>query len=532
MIKRAAIYARVSSQKQASEEKVSIERQISDCEALCSKKGYQVVAQYVDKRKYRSKGRLVEPSATRSDRPQYKALLQAAHDGEFDLIVAWKQDRLTRGIYSAVPLGRVLEDTGVKVELVMETFDEAMFFIKAAIGKIEIDNIKQRMAMGVQGRLDRGQVWDMHRRYGYDVTEDGQLVHDEERAQWVQKIFNWYLERVPVREIRRRLIESGAPHSNRLSGPQSNKTWHIGTIHRILSDPVYFQGYVEAKRAGETFKIDCPPIVTKAAFDRVQALKTENQSHAEKLVKSDFLCQGLVTCGDGMKWSVRTDRWRSKGVLRRTPLGRYYCNGKNLDPEVYDSSDCPGSIGGKKLDQYVWGEVARLLENPGLVAEALDAKIEQLRQSEQEVESELDRIQRDMDSLAMERQWVITQARKGSITEDDMEMQLVALKIQEGALLKEQAEKSALAEYRKRAQDLAKFAEDYLQDVREGLDFLNQDYSKLSGKERKEVFKGRRRVVKTLVESITMQEDWPPEIVFVIEVDESVSGASCGTCST
>jgi DNA invertase Pin-like site-specific DNA recombinase len=128
-MKRAAIYARVSVPRlQDAEEKVSIEAQVRDCEEVCRAKGYQVVARYIDNAPYRVKGRLVDPSGTRSDRPQYLAMLEAARRGEFDVIVAWKEDRLCRGIYSAVPLGRVLEETKVAVELVKETFDPGMFF--------------------------------------------------------------------------------------------------------------------------------------------------------------------------------------------------------------------------------------------------------------------------------------------------------------------------------------------------------------------------------------------------------------------
>ena len=40
-------------------------------------------------------------------------------------------------------------------------------------------------------------------------------------------------------------------------------------------------------------------------------------------------------------------------------------------------------------------------------------------------------IQKQLDAIAMERQWVITQARKGKITDEGMDQQLGALSIQE-----------------------------------------------------------------------------------------------------
>jgi len=63
MSRRAAIYARVSTEKQDAENKVSIEMQLADCEAYCRKHGYTIVARHVDNKKYRSRGKMVEPSA-------------------------------------------------------------------------------------------------------------------------------------------------------------------------------------------------------------------------------------------------------------------------------------------------------------------------------------------------------------------------------------------------------------------------------------------------------------------------------------
>lgn len=144
-LKRAAIYARISLEQQADEDRVSIETQLADCEAHCQERGYIVVARYVDKEKYRVKGKLVQPSGQRKDRPQYVAMLKAASAGEFDVIVAWKEDRLYRGMYAAMPLSELLDDLGkqLDIELVKETFDQKILSIKAALGKTEREMLEQ-----------------------------------------------------------------------------------------------------------------------------------------------------------------------------------------------------------------------------------------------------------------------------------------------------------------------------------------------------------------------------------------------------
>lgn len=75
-VKRAAIYARVSSERQAAEDKVSIEVQLAEGEAHCRERGYTIVARYVDKERYRVKGKLVQPSGQRKDRPQYLSMIK------------------------------------------------------------------------------------------------------------------------------------------------------------------------------------------------------------------------------------------------------------------------------------------------------------------------------------------------------------------------------------------------------------------------------------------------------------------------
>ncbi|GMR10651.1 MAG: hypothetical protein BMS9Abin28_1472 [Anaerolineae bacterium] len=171
MTKRAAIYVRVSSERQAADDRVSPQAQLDDCRELAEKRGYHVVAEISDITKYRSKGRLVNPSGTRKDRPGYLELLRMARNGEIDMIVAWKEDRLYRGLYAAMPLSEMLDESGkaLEVDLFRETFDHKMLGIKASTGKMEIDNIKGRMVMGRRARLERGELPGGPTKYGTGI---------------------------------------------------------------------------------------------------------------------------------------------------------------------------------------------------------------------------------------------------------------------------------------------------------------------------------------------------------------------------
>ncbi len=252
---RAAIYIRVSSERQAAEDRVSIESQLAECEAYCKAHGYIIVDRFIDKDKYRFKGKLVQPSGSRKDRPGYLLLMSAAQRGEFDVIVAWKEDRLYRGMYAAVLLAEILDEMGsrLNVELAREVFDRRMLGIKAAFGKIEVENIRERMIMGRRARLERGEVPGGDQvKYGYKRSEK-HLHLDEQEAAMVRNVFEWYISKSSLMEIRRKLNASGI-------APRCGRLWSKPTIEKILTCEGYATGKLRTKLDGESFDIPAHPL--------------------------------------------------------------------------------------------------------------------------------------------------------------------------------------------------------------------------------------------------------------------------------
>ena len=95
------IYARVSSEAQASDDSVSINEQLSAQRALCERRGWQIVAEFVDSQNYIAsqppyRGKLVNPSGERADRPQFLEMLELLKSGGIDAVVCWRDDRLIR----------------------------------------------------------------------------------------------------------------------------------------------------------------------------------------------------------------------------------------------------------------------------------------------------------------------------------------------------------------------------------------------------------------------------------------------------
>ena len=161
---RAAIYARVSDKSQDTEDKTSISEQISAMEAHCERKGLTITARYQEVGRGWSK-----------KRPEFQRMLADARRGRFDTIVCWKSDRLSRGMYPAAALMEVIEAYHINLEAVMDAIDMKTFGLMAAIGKIELDNFRERTTMGKRGSAKRGRMPAGAPPYGYRTGEDGKL---------------------------------------------------------------------------------------------------------------------------------------------------------------------------------------------------------------------------------------------------------------------------------------------------------------------------------------------------------------------
>ena len=148
MSRRAAIYIRTSSETQG--EKSSPLEQEADCRYLAHEKGLQVVRVYRDVEKYRVGGKLVEPSGSRLDRPALQAMLKDAARDKFDVILAWREDRLYRGIRAMLTVLETVQDYKIEILLAKETFDSKIAPIRAWVAQMELDSMKERMEMGVK----------------------------------------------------------------------------------------------------------------------------------------------------------------------------------------------------------------------------------------------------------------------------------------------------------------------------------------------------------------------------------------------
>src|ERR1035437_8715346 len=90
---RAALYARVSTDRQSTENQLRELRQAAD------RLGWQVAGEFVDRGISGAKGR--------NDRPQLDALLKGVARKDFDVVASWSVDRLGRSLIDLVNMLRI-----------------------------------------------------------------------------------------------------------------------------------------------------------------------------------------------------------------------------------------------------------------------------------------------------------------------------------------------------------------------------------------------------------------------------------------
>lgn len=105
----AVIYARYSSHAQND---ASIEQQIDECQEYARQHGYKIVGVYADR-----------AMSGRSDRrPEFQKMMRAAEKHEFQIVLAYKSNRISRNMLHALSYEDKLAQHGVNVVYCKEEF--------------------------------------------------------------------------------------------------------------------------------------------------------------------------------------------------------------------------------------------------------------------------------------------------------------------------------------------------------------------------------------------------------------------------
>ena len=289
--------------------------------------------------------------------------------------------------------------------------------------------------------------------------------------------------------------------------------WQRKAIEKILSHQVYHTGVQPIRWGGSTYEIRYPILIDSETARKVGEIAAEQKAYPARHVKNDYLAIGLVHCPvcKNVMCAYTSRRYRSKGKPRNSFQRFYRCPNFVRGNHV---AGCPHQANVRKVDAELWRKVMLALSDESDFEDRVQTRVEELRRDETDAEGSIERIKRELGLIAEERQWVITQARKRSITDADMGKQLAGLDAQEGDLRRELSDKSLLVG--NRAERLIEFANQYRASMRTKLEWLNREPQDEA--ERAQQFKARREIVEAIVRKVYVYEDKSVKAQFEFEI--------------
>lgn len=427
---RAAGYVRVSTEKQAGHDKVSLTGQKEAIQAFIANKGWQFSGFYEDAGK----------SGTNLEgRDQFQQMLTEARNGVFDVIVAWSTDRFARNATQMTVLRDDLKKHSIQVTSVNEPteiidprklhLDEQgmrklmEFFLDY---KAQEDNKTrtQRFEMGKIGKAKKGKI-PCKTPYGYKKKrwcENGDLdkKRDEdiiipEQAEIVKRIFDLYDHKgLGMHRIVENLNFSGT------LSPTGRK-WGYSTVKYILRNPTYVgavrygwrlaiskesRARLQAGHKGILVPGQHEAIISKEQFERVQK-KTEVRSKlGGRATASKGLLVGIAKCGrcGGRTYMTQYHHWfayrqTKEKRTKYTKTLAYLCSNYSS----YGRSGCSARyvMAKDKLE----GEVVKHIRKLANSNEAREAFIREMKKNNREkVLKEIESLQDIVKNLEARRQ--------------------------------------------------------------------------------------------------------------------------------
>ena len=432
-MKRAALYARVSTRRQ--EHEGTIESQIASLKDYATQHGYEIMPDYQFLDQGISGAVLVRPGLER--------LRDAAYRHRFSYLLVLDADRLARSLVLQLLLLDELRQAGVEVIFlnspqVGETAQESLLFNIAGIfAEYERSKITERMRRGWLHKVKTGERVPQPAPYGYRYipVQEGAPNRWEintKEAEIVKTIFRWYTEDgFTMHQIVQKL---NSAHHLAPKGGQ----WGHSSVRRVLCNQSYTgQGYynrhrkdhsaegslkltghgrvthprLQPRNKEEWIAFTVPAIISQEQWDLAQKAMEQNQKLARRNGKRTYLLRSLMFCGvcqrpmQGVTYG--------KHSYYRCPHG-----GKNR-PEGTPQHTM--IIPRQEAEQAVWAALQQLLQQPERIAEAW----RQAKTSEPAAEPV--RWQQRIRQLQAQRERLVDAYQEGYLSRDDLAKRQTAI---------------------------------------------------------------------------------------------------------
>ena len=508
----AAIYARVSSEQQR--EAHTIASQTAALIELARTLDFEVPKAWI----FEDEGY----SGATLERPGLERVRDLAAEGQIQAVLVYSPDRLSRKYAYQILLIEELARHGVETRFLnapqgATAEDQLLVQLQGMIAEYERAQILERSRRGKRHRARAGEISVLSGApYGYRYirkSEEAPASYAviETEAHVVQQVYESYtVAGWSIGAITRWLNEHGV--ATRKPGTR----WERSMVWAMLRNPAYRgtacfgktrvaprQRVTRALRARggmttrnsanherpreEWIEIPVPAVIDEPTFARAQELLHENKVRSRRRTIAPSLVQGLVSC---RRCGYALSRTSTRSSAR---LIHYYrCIG----------SDAWRHLGGPRcdnrpvrqdlLDQIVWTEVIRLLEDPALIQHELDRRLAAARAADPTKQRE-QTVQRDLVRVGKSIERVLTAYQEDLLSLEQLRERMPSLRQREQAL---RAERQSIADQTRERTTYLRLAETlsaFLARVRVAADTLD--------------ILERQRLVRLLIKEVLVGDD-------------------------
>jgi site-specific DNA recombinase len=391
-----ALYARVSSQRQADE--ATIESQVADLEQRIAADGFILEAE----RRFLDDG----CSGSSLRRPALERLRDLAYAGGVERIYIHHPDRLSRHFSHQLLLMEEFSKRRVEVVFLnqpkMENSPEShlLLHMQGMIAEYERAKILERTRRGRRFGARQGRISVLGcAPYGYRYVSkhdgDGEARYDPvlDEARVVREVFHWVgLEGLSLRQAARRLTVQQTPTR------RGHAVWNPGSVRNILVNPAYFgeahwgksrveerspdyrpkRGYPEVPRRDKVPRptppsehevIRVPALISRDLFDAAaERLEENRRRQRSRRVGPLFLLGGLLTC------QQCGSAYCGQRLQRANRMHVYYrCLGTDKHRKGAHWL-CRNTALAENVEHDVWNDVCTLLQDPERLQQELQRR--------------------------------------------------------------------------------------------------------------------------------------------------------------
>lgn len=463
-----ALYARVSSEKQA-EKEIPIAGQIKTLREYAQSHGWELYREFVDE----------AISGSTDKRPEFQNMIALAEDKNrpFDAILVWSYSRFTRNHKDLLVYTFRLEKCKVSLVSITEPIEDnyqGKFFkdIVGAVNELHLGKLAEDTIRGMKENASRGYLNGGKLPIGYKKkkvamgsNEKSTLELDEQFAPVVQRVFQMCLEETGAKKIVEILNAEGLR-------TDQGKLWNKNLVLAILKNEKYTGTLLwRIKKSGETVRVENshPAIIAAENFKRVQALlesRSPKITHPRS-VESVYLLSGLIYC--------QKCEAKMAGVAAKSGQVRYYMCSKQhkMGKTACDTK----AINKEKLESVIIQKISEEILTEGHLKELLKLTNENLENGKVADKEQLDVLDKQSGEVSKRLDKLYESLETGKLTIDELAPRIKDLKNQKDALQSQRNEvatKMEQAKPRSVSLEIIRYCVENMQEVLKNGEFQSQ----------------------------------------------------------